>query len=416
VVPCDRGGPPAGRRYVHIGGWEFMNSGMRVGRTALPAVLVSIALLGVGACGTSTAPTAEQVDTSPLATAEPDPPVEAEENPTPTLVSSDTDEEFLAAQIERVRVPGDSGSVLIALVQPAGTISHASTGSGPGGATPTAEDTFRIGSITKVFTSLVTLSLVDDGLVDLDASASSYVTRVDVPPAISVRDLLQHTSGIPNFTSDPAFYSRMVDDPSRFFQPEETFDLVADEDLDFDPGARFAYSNSNYLVLGLLIEEVTGRAAADELRSRILDPLDMTDTYLSGFEPGPPPFGSYTSIYGATQPIDFDYSSIESDAWMAGAMVSSARDLHTLFTALVAGELVSAASFAEMTSDDRYGLGLITDGFGSNDSLIGHNGGIVGYQTLVLHSPETGRTAFWVSGEDIDFRPAIEAVANRLAG
>ena len=328
-------------------------------------------------------------------------------------VPSVTDDEFLATQIELVRLPVTGGWALIALVEPDGTVTYASAGGGPSGTAPTADDAFRIGSVTKVFTSLVTLSLVDEGLVDLDAPANSYVSRVDVPPTISVRDLLQHTSGIPDFVN--FIDESVLDDPSRFFQPEEIYDLVADEDLNFDPGARFQYSNTNYLVLGLLIEEVTGRAAAEEVRSRILDPLEMTDTYLSGYEPGPPPFESYTTLYGTKQPTDFDYSSIVSGAPMAGAMVSSARDLHRLFTALVAGELISAESFAEMTSGDRYGLGLVTDGLGSNDSLIGHNGLIPGYQTLVLHSPETGRTAFWVSGEDLDFSPAVGDVANRIA-
>ena len=98
-----------------------------------------------------------------------------------------------------------------------------------------------------------------------------------------MRDLLRHTSGIPNFTNHPTFYDRMVDDPCRVFRPEETFELVAGDNLNFDPGTRFEYSNSNYTILGLLIEEVAGRPAAAEVRSRIIEPLDMTDTYMSGF-------------------------------------------------------------------------------------------------------------------------------------
>jgi D-alanyl-D-alanine carboxypeptidase len=332
----------------------------------------------------------------------------------PTAVSG-VDEGFLAENIARVDLPADGGSVMVVVVEPDGTMTYASAGTGPGGTPPTVEDVFRIGSITKVFTSIATLTLIDDGLVDLDAAVANYVTRLDVPAEITVRDLLQHTSGLPNFTSHSTFYARMVDDPRRAFEPEETFALVAGDELLFDPGSQFEYSNSNYLVLGVLIEEVTGRPAADELRSRIIDPIEMTDTYLSGFEPGSEPFGSFTTLYGSKQPIDFDYTSIESDAWTAGAMVSSAGDLHKLFTALVGGDLVSNASFIAMTSDDAYGFGLITSG-GASDSLIGHDGGIVGYSTLVFHSPETGRTAFWVAaGDGIDYSPAVADVAARIA-
>ncbi len=332
----------------------------------------------------------------------------------PAAVSG-VDEGFLAKNIARVDLPTDGGSVMVVVIEPDDTVTYASAGTGPKGTAPAADDIFRIGSITKVFTSIATLTLVDEGLLNLDAPVAEYVTRVEVSAEITVRDLLQHTSGLPNFTSHPTFYARMVDDPSRAFEPEETFDLVADDELLFEPGSQFEYSNSNYLVLGVLIEEVTGRSAAQELRSRIMDPLEMTDTYLSGFEAGPDPFGSFTTLYGSKQPIDFEYTSIESDAWTAGAMVSSAGDLHKLFTALVSGDLVSNASFIAMTSDDAYGFGLITGG-GASDSLIGHDGGIVGYYTLVFHSPETGRTAFWVAaGDGIDYGPAVADVADRIA-
>lgn len=341
---------------------------------------------------------------------------EAATSPESAAVLPEIDEGFLADNIALVDVPDDGGSAMVVVVEPDGTSTYASTGMGSRGTSPTADDTFRIGSITKIFTSIVTLTLVDEGLVDLDAPVADYVTRVEVPVEISVRDLLQHTSGIPNFTSHPSFYARMVDDPSRAFQPEESFGLVAGEDLNFDPGTRFEYSNSNYTVLGVLIEEVAGRPAAAELRSRIIDPLGMTNTYMSGFEPGPEPFGSFTTLYGSKQPIEFEYTSIETDAWTAGAMVSSAGDLHKLFSALVGGDLISAESYAAMTADDRYGLGLSTDGLGANGSLIGHNGGIVGYSTLVLHSPETGRTAFWVAaGDGISYDPAVADIADRIA-
>jgi D-alanyl-D-alanine carboxypeptidase len=323
------------------------------------------------------------------------------------------DEEFLSEQVSRIDVPEDGGALMVAVLYADDTAVHASAGTDPAGNSPTSDSLFRVGSITKVFTAVLTLMLVDDGLVDLDAPVADYVTRVAVPEAVVVRDLLQHTSGIPNYTGTPGFLDRAQTDPKRVWSPEETFELVAELEPLFDPGTEFRYSNSNYLILGVLIEEVTGRDFHDVLSGRIIEPLGLSNTYLAGRQAGAEPFGAYTSLFGTTAPIDFDYTAIATDAWAAGAIVSSATDLHVFLSALFDGRLISAESLTEMTEHEGYGLGIGV--WDSPEGLYGHDGSIPGYLTLVVHAPITGTTAFWVATADtIDFGQTVAPIADRV--
>ena len=299
------------------------------------------------------------------------------------------------------------GAFIVAIVDSDGAAVSGSSGADANGASPGVEDVFRIGSITKIFTSLATLTLVDEGLVDLDAPADSYVTRVAVEPDITVRDLLRHRSGIDNYTSVDGFFETVIAESDRVWEPEEQVNSVADRPLLFDPGSTFSYSNTNYVVLGILIEEVTGQRYHEVVRERIIDPLDLSATYLAGFEEGTEPFDPYDGS-------DYDYTSIATSAWSAGAMVSDAADLHSLFTALFAEEIVSSALVDELTADSFYGLGVELDRWRSG--LLGHAGGIPGYFTFVRHSTRSGITAFFAATDDsADMAPAIDPVLDLLA-
>lgn len=322
------------------------------------------------------------------------------------------DQDFLFEQTAGVNVPEGQGAFMVAVIDADGGALHASEGTDLDGNSPTPSDPFRVGSITKVFTSLVTLTLVDEGLVDLDARVTEYVADVGVPDGVAVRDLLQHTSGIPNYTDSPLFFPTVQSVPGRVWAPSEVVELVEDREALFEPGARFSYSNTNYVILGMLIEEVTGEPFPEVLRTRIIDPLAMSNTYLAGAEEGPAPFGAFASLAGSPEPIRFDYTSIATSAWTAGAVVSSAEDLHVLLGAVFDGRVISADSLAEMVGNDEYGLGI--EVWGSPEGLFGHGGGIPGYSTLVVHAPDTGRTAFWVVTGEIDFSPAVAGIAQRL--
>lgn len=308
------------------------------------------------------------------------------------------DQAFLAERVERLQVPDDVGAVMVTVIDSDGVPIVAADGADPTGVVPTASDRFRVGSISKTFTALTALSLVDDGLIGLDDPIDDHLTRAAGWDGVTVRDLLQHTSGVPNYTEVDGFFDMLAEDHGRIWTPEEMVGLVADDAPDFDAGSDFRYSNTNYILLGMLIEDVTGQPFDQVMRARVIDPAGMSDTYLAGAEDGPDPIGSFTSMWEPLAPVDFDYTSIATSAWSAGAMVSTAEDLHRLFTALFGGQLISEEGLAEMTANEDYGFGIeLWDG---EKTLVGHGGRIVGFETLVFHAPESGQTAFWATNSD----------------
>ena len=317
-------------------------------------------------------------------------------------------QEFIDAVASDTEVT--DGTFTFAVVDSEGEAIAGSNGTDAAGNAPTATDVFRIGSITKVFTSAVVLTLVDDGVVDLDAAANTYVTRVPVPDDVTVRDLLRHTSGIFNYTDVASFFPAVLDAPDRLWTPEEVVAVIADEPSVFEAGAEFGYSNTNYAILGVLIEEVTQRPYHDIVRERIISPLDLSSTYLAGYESGQEVFDPYEHEGAA----GFDYTSLASSAWSAGAMVSSAGDLHTLFTALFDDQIVPSELVEQMTNGDEYGLGIELGE--ANQGLFGHSGGINGYETFVRHSVDSGTTAFLASTDpNADTRYAREKLFEGFA-
>ena len=301
---------------------------------------------------------------------------------------------------------------MVSVHGPDGGVAYASVGTDPSGAEPTPDDVFRIGSISKLFASLTVLSLVDDGLVDLDAPLNQYIEGVDTGDGVIVRDALQHTSGIPDYTELPDFLATVVDDPSRKWSPEEILALVPAGESDFEAGTAFAYSNTNYILLALLIEEVTGLAYHEAIRERVIDPLGLDNTYLAGYEDGPAVFGGYFPSLNSVVPLTFDFTAIATIAWASGAIVSNGNDLHTVMTALFAGEIISPELVTEMTANPEYGFAIYVPGFPSETPLYGHDGRIPGSGTFYVHAPETGMTVFTVSNADhLKVTPATAGVA-----
>ena len=357
----------------------------------------------------STAPT----DVLPTSTTA----VAGQEAPTtPESTAQVIDEAFLEEQANKSLDPDRPGAVMVVVFDAAGDMEHGSVGTDPTGATPAPADHFRVGSITKTFTALTVLTLVDDGLIDLDAPVTSYVSRLSIDDRITVRDALQHSSGLPDpFDVQPDLLSTLVDDPTRQWSPEDMVELVAAGELAFQPGERFAYSNTNYTVLGVLIEEVAGQPYHEAVRQRIIDPLAMSGTYLAGFEEGPAVFGGYIGFRGTDEPLDFEFTSIATASWASGGMVSTARDLHNMLSALFAGEIVAQDLVGEMTANPKDGLGIWAPEWTSQTPLLGHDGRIPGAGTFLVHAPETGATVFTVSNADwLRVSPATGAVAEAI--
>ena len=328
--------------------------------------------------------------------------------------ATEDDSAFLSSQLDRLGNPG-AGGILLAIVDPDGSASYASLSGDSTADGLDLEDHFRIGSVTKVFTAALVLSLVDQGRVVLDASASGYVSRLSIPEEVTLRHLLSHRSGLPDYT-DQAILGSREEGLSKAWTAEELYEIVADRPLLFDSGESFIYSNTNYLILGVLIEEVTGAAYADALRHQILEPLSLTETYLSYYEQGAVPVQAFTSVGqvpGRVAPVDFEYTSIATSAWATGGLVSTVRDLGTFFQSLASAEIISNALVEEMFRADEYGLGV--EVHTESGRVYGHSGGIPGYNTLVMHDTTSSRTAVMFSTNDtISFKTVVPPLTGKL--
>lgn len=254
----------------------------------------------------------------------------------------------------------------------------------------------RIASNTKTFTATVVLQLVGEGLVELDEPIETYLPGLvrgegNDGAAITVRQLLQHTSGLYNYTADmdpDSFARRDVYVPQR----HHTDVALAHPPL-FAPGAQWSYSNTNYTLLGMLVEKVTGRPMAEQVTERIIEPLGLAHTYVPGPGErelrGEHPRGYHPDASGELA----DITALDpSWAGAAGDIVSTPSDLFAFFRALAAGELLGPAEQAELTAlvelpqeypGDGYGLGITITTASCGVVLWGHGGDIEGFSTRV---------------------------------
>ncbi|MEV6627939.1 serine hydrolase domain-containing protein [Amycolatopsis sp. NPDC051106] len=248
---------------------------------------------------------------------------------------------------------------------------------------------FRAGSVTKSFVATVVLQLVAEGRVNLDAPVERYLPGLLPDRRITVRQLLQHTSGLYNYTDDLP-----LNDPEtmrhRGADPGGLVAIALNHPALFPPGTSWSYSNTNYIVAGMLGERVTGHALTDEIARRITRPLGLRDTYLPrrGDEKLPAPHAvGYVSVRGSL--VDFsDYETTM--AWAAGGLVSTPADLDRFYGALLGGRLLRPAELAEMrrtvpanlgVPGARYGLGLGSIPLSCGE-FWGHEGGILGFTNL----------------------------------
>ncbi|MFE7316505.1 serine hydrolase domain-containing protein [Streptomyces sp. NPDC057555] len=249
----------------------------------------------------------------------------------------------------------------------------------------------RIGSNTKTFTAVVVLQLVGEGKIGLDEPVDTYLpglVRGDEIDGrhITIRQLLQHTSGLPDYSA----YIKDAVLKHRYFAPRELLDIALQHKADFAPGAKFAYSNTNYVLAGLIVEKVTGRSLAEEMDRRIIQRIKLRHTYFPA--PGdrtikePHPKGYHREAAG--QPLR-DFTELDPSAgWAAGQIISTNSDLDQFFSALLGGRLLPAAQLAQMRTTvpmgdtgAGYGLGLISRPLSCGGVYWGHGGDIPGYET-----------------------------------
>jgi D-alanyl-D-alanine carboxypeptidase len=298
------------------------------------------------------------------------------------------------------------GSGVLAEVRSAGRVWRSASGVAElGTSSPVpVEGRFRAGSITKSFVATVVLQLVGEGRTALDDPVEKWLPGiVQGGDRITLRHLLQHTSGIVDYGESDQFRSfygtteAIVGMRHRTWTAPELLAFVAGQPALFEPGSSWAYSSTNYLLLGLVVERVTGNSYATEVERRILRPLDLRDTEAPGANPhiaGPHPHG-YLRDAGR-EPVDiteFDHSF----AGPAGEIVSTTADLNRFYRALMTGRLLAPAQSTEMRTvratghGFAYGLGIATRQLADGTTLWGHNGGTFGFETFAWSTGEGDR-------------------------
>ena len=266
------------------------------------------------------------------------------------------------------------------------------------------ETAFAIASVSKTFTAALTLALAEERRFAIDDRVRTYLPDLDLDRRITIRQLLDHTSGLRDYFFHPRIDRRLLARPDRRWDEARALRYVGTPY--FKPGRGWHYSNTNYLVLGLLAERVTGRSLGEELRDRFFEPLGLRHTW---YQPTDEPTGPVAHGYRLTgsgddvRAVDLTdgssmtpFTSVVTAAAGAGAIASTSTDLARWARALYGGEVLSGAAFGEMIGDAvrteqyapavRYGLGVQFVEVGGRAAL-GHSGRLLGARSVIRWLP-----------------------------
>jgi D-alanyl-D-alanine carboxypeptidase len=261
-------------------------------------------------------------------------------------------------------------------------------------------DQVRVGSITKSLVATVALQLVGEGRLRLGDTVERWLPGL-IPGGdeITIRMLLNHTSGIYNYTDDPGFIPAIAADPYRYWSPRELVAIATSHEPLFEPGAGWSYSNTGYILVGLVLEKVTGTPIQTLLNRRVIKPLHLHDTF---FATSGRFRGSYAHGYFPPSITGAGYLDVSgwppSWAWAAGAVVSNADDLARFYTALMSGRLLKPWLLKQMTTTVDvgegfgYGLGIYTMSTPCGE-IWGHDGGIPGYVSFAYTDRRGSRSS-----------------------
>ncbi|MGW4799523.1 serine hydrolase domain-containing protein [Nonomuraea sp. NPDC004297] len=295
------------------------------------------------------------------------------------------------ADMEKI-VTGNGATAVLARVSDAGRTWSGAVGVRDieRGGRPSPHGRFRIGSVTKTFVATVVLQLVDENKVGLDDPIDRHLPGL-VPGGsqITVRELLNHTSHLYDYMSEPGYSTNRWRGEARFrsYQPRELLKVAFAKQLPDD--GKWHYSNTNYVVLGLLVEKLTGNPYGEEVERRVLRPLKLRHTVVPGNRAGvPSPHAKgYEPLPGL---VDATRMNPSLD-WAAGEMISTTGDLETFMSALLGGRLISEPSLTAMRTTVETGAGF---GYGLGlqayrlpcGTVWGHSGELIGYLTFAFRS------------------------------
>ncbi|MCB0630105.1 MAG: serine hydrolase domain-containing protein [Saprospiraceae bacterium] len=270
----------------------------------------------------------------------------------------------------------------------------------------------RVGSTVKTFTAVSVLLLQEDGKLDLDDPVSHYLPAEELKglrnaEQATVRQLLQHSSGIYNYIVNLEFQTASLNDLTRVWQPEELLQYARDKPANFPPGTDVAYSNTNYVLLGMIIEQVSGQPFYEFFEERLFLPFGLKFTQFAAIDPVPENIvHGYVDLYSklnvidATQYSGWDYFTAD------GGLISNAFDLATFLQALFEGKILQASSLEEMmqwqlpkdSSDDLYdtafGLGIFRMNTPYGPAYM-HSGDAIGYYAAMFYFPSQQLAVSW---------------------
>ncbi|MEU3572730.1 serine hydrolase domain-containing protein [Kitasatospora sp. NPDC036755] len=369
------------------------------------AALALSGLLAVSACSGGSEPvkkadpavTAEPAALSPSPTGSPTGGVVAL---TPDVTSRlDT---AIKQVMSQVSIPG----VIVGYTTPDGSYQRAFGVADKDTGTAMSPDLYmRIGSVTKTFTATGILRLVDQGKLSLDDPVSKYVPNVPGGDGITLRQLGDMRSGLFNYTLDSGFQQAFFNDPTRPFPPSELLGYAFKHPANFAPDAKFEYSNTNLILLGLVVEKVGGQPLNDFLKAQVFDPAGLTRTSLPTDAAFPDPHAHGYTNQTASGAVEDATDWNPSWGWAAGAVISTLADLQTWSKELATGEpLLKPATQAERlkfkstgdTPDLGYGFGVFT-----THGWIGHNGSLPGYESVVIYLPQAKASLVILLNTDI---------------
>jgi D-alanyl-D-alanine carboxypeptidase len=240
---------------------------------------------------------------------------------------------------------------------------------------------YRIGSISKMFTSTMIFQLIEEGKIKLTTTLDSYFPNLPNAKTITISNLLNHRSGLHNFTNDPEYQNWMTQPKTQ----DEMLAIIAKNKVDFQPNEKAAYSNTNFVILGYIIEKIDKQPYSKSLEKRIISRVKLSNTYIGG----------KTNI-GNNESYSYQYmgqwiQAPETDMSIpggAGSIVSTPTDLTQFIEALFSLKLVSQNSLNQMkTITDGFGMGMFQIPF-STKKAYGHNGGIDGFASNLAYFPE----------------------------
>jgi len=296
--------------------------------------------------------------------------------------------------------PGVKG-ISACVIMPDSSIWTGQAGDNGSGVSITDSTVFYGGSTTKTFVATRIMQLWEDGLINLDTTYTAYIDTIkNVLPETTIRQMLNHTSGIFNVDDHLYFIDSIINNPTHIFTPSEIYKYFLDQPHYFAPGTNYKYSNTNYTILGTIIEAITGNPLHEELRNNVFNLIPLNHTYSGAYEPFTEPYcGLWAYNSDSSMLLDytaFPHAALLSTSYGNGNIVTYPLDEALFIRKLINGNILSDSAMSEMLQmnpfSNYYGLGIAGFESGQDTMYYGHDGQLAGNLTYMFHWPKLNLT------------------------